>query len=66
MSTLSLVLIVAANITKLVIAEAPADSKISRVGLIVKDLGLLDKATLAQVRRSLWAAQVKYNYSKSC
>jgi hypothetical protein len=41
-ATLGRVLVILANMAKLVALEVLADSKVYRVGLIVEDLGLLD------------------------
>jgi hypothetical protein len=55
-STPSSILAEPANMAELVAAEAPADSKVGRVRLAVKDLGLPDKATLAQACRCVCTA----------
>jgi hypothetical protein len=44
-ATTALVLAESANMAKLVAVEAPADTKVCRVGLTVEDLGLPDKST---------------------
>jgi hypothetical protein len=45
-AALRCVLIVTANIAELVVIEALADLKVSRVRFVVKDLDLLDEAAL--------------------
>ena len=50
----ALILAESANMAELVAVKAPADSKVRRVGLTVKDLGLPDKSTFTQAGRRVY------------
>jgi hypothetical protein len=50
-ATPGIILTESADVAKLMAVEAPADSKVCRVGFTVKDLGLPDKASFTQACR---------------